>query len=297
VHTIPIIQEGSNAVAVFNSTGVLKKVLLCPPTYYELIPVDDFARTAIERGAKIDKNKAHAQHDELADALRSAGVEVYYTEEPDPTRHYAVNSRDFAVNSPDGVVIGRFKYSERRGEQIAGEKRLRELGYEILGRIGRGCWEGGDNRYVDETNLATGIGERSTWPGIENAQELFEGMGIKVHGIVIPQKWTHLDCVFAPVAKKLAIIMKSEVPEWFIGFLEGREYELVDIPADKSEGEVALNVLCLGNDRVVSFKTNRYINDILRSLGLEVYDPDLAEFVDYGQGPHCLTFELERDKD
>ena len=155
----------------------------------------------------------------------------------------------------------------------------------------------GDNRYIDEMNLATGIGERSTWPGIENAQELFEGMGIKVHGIVIPQKWTHLDCVFAPVAKKLAIIMKSEVPEWFVGFLEGREYELVDIPADKSEGEVALNVLCLGNDRVVSFKTNRYINDILRSLGLEVYDRDLTEFVDYGQGPHCLTFELQRDKD
>ncbi|MFQ6100264.1 MAG: dimethylarginine dimethylaminohydrolase family protein [Anaerolineae bacterium] len=283
-------------MAVFNSTGVLRKVLLCPPTYYELVPVDDFARTAIERGAKIDKRKAQAQHDELADVLRSAGVEVYYIEEPDPTRHYAVNARDFAVNSPEGIVIGRFKYSERRGEQVAGEKQLRKLGYNIFGRIERGCWEGGDNRYIDERNLATGIGERSTWPGIQNAQELFEGMGIKVHGIVIPQKWTHLDCVFAPVAKGLAIIMKSEVPEWFLGFLEGREYELVDIPAEKSEGEVALNVLCLGNDRVISFKTNTYVNQVLKSLGLTVYDPDLTEFVDYGQGPHCLTFELERDK-
>jgi len=264
---------------IFNSTGVLRKVLLCPPTYYELIPVDDFARTAIERGAK------------------NAGVEIYYTEEPDPTRHYAVNARDFAVNSPEGVVIGRFKYSERRGEQVAGEKQLKKLGYKIFGRIEYGCWEGGDNRYIDERNLATGIGERSTWPGIQNAQEIFEGMGIKVHGIVIPQKWTHLDCVFAPVAKKLAIIMKSEVPEWFLGFLEGREYELVDIPANKVEGEVALNVLCLGNDRVISFKTNTYVNQILRSLGLKIYDPDLTEFVDYGQGPHCLTFELERDKD
>lgn len=284
-------------MAAFNSTGVLRKVLLCPPTYYDLVPVDDFARTAIERGAKINRKKAQAQHDELADALRDAAVETYYIEEPDPTRHYAVNARDFAVNSPEGVVIGRFKYSERRGEQVAGEKQLKKLGYKIFGRIERGCWEGGDNRYIDERNLATGTGERSTWPGIQNAQDIFEGMGIKVHGIPIPPKWTHLDCVFAPVAKRLAIIMKSEVPEWFVGFLEGREYELVDIPADKVEGEVALNVLCLGNDRVISFKTNTYVNQILKSLGLKVYDPDLTEFVDYGQGPHCLTFELERDKD
>ncbi len=85
--------------------------------------------------AKVDKKKAQAQHDELADALGNAGVEIYYTEEPDPTHHYAVNARDFAVNSPQGVVIGRFKYSERRGEQVAGEKQLKKLDYKIFGRI------------------------------------------------------------------------------------------------------------------------------------------------------------------
>jgi len=58
-----------------------------------------------------------------------------------------------------------------------------------------------------------------------------------------------------------------------------------------------LTYCALGNDRVTSFKTNTYVNQILRSLGLKVYDPDLTEFVDYGQGSHCLTFEIERDKD
>ena len=58
-----------------------------------------------------------------------------------------------------------------------------------------------------------------------------------------------------------------------------------------------LNLLCLGNARMLSFKTNTYVNQILKSLGLTVHDPDLTEFVDYGQGPHCLTFELERDED
>lgn len=284
-------------MAIYNNTGLLRKVLLCPPTHYEIVPVSDFSRNALERGDKVDHKKAQAQHDELAAALRDAGVEVYYIEEPNPTRHWAVYARDFAVNSPEGNVICRFKYAERKGEEIPGEKQLKKLGYKIIGRIERGCWEGGDNRYIDEKHLATGQGERSTWPGIYNAQEIFERQGIKVHGIPIPTKWTHLDGVFAPVARGLALIIKGEVHQWFIGFLEGRDYELVDIPVDKVEGTLALNLLCLGNDRVLSFKTNTYVNEVMRSLGLRVYDPDLTEFVDRGGGPHCLTFELERDKE
>lgn len=283
-------------MTISNNTGVLHKVLLCPPTYYEIVPVSDFSRTALERGDKVDHKKAQTQHDELADALRDAGVELHYIEEPDPTRHWAVYARDFAVNSPQGVVICRFKFAERKGEEVPGEKQLRKLGYKIFGRIERGAWEGGDNRYIDEEHLATGQGERSTWPGIYNAQELFEKQDIKVHGIEIPTKWTHLDGVFAPVSKGLALIIKSEVPQWFIGFLEGRDYELVDIPVDKVAGTLALNLLCLGNNRVLSFKTNIYVNPILKSLGLTVYEPDLTEFVDRGGGPHCLTFELEREQ-
>jgi N-dimethylarginine dimethylaminohydrolase len=281
---------------IHNNTGVLRKVLLCPPDFYEIVPVSDFSRTALERGDKVDHVKAKAQHDELAATLRDAGVEVSYIEETDPTRHWAVYARDFGVNSPEGVVICRFKYAERKGEEVPGEKQLRKMGYKIYGRIERGAWEGGDNRYIDEKHLATGQGERSTWPGIYNAQQIYKNQGIQVHGLSIPTKWTHLDGVFAPVAKRLALVMKTEVPEWFIGFLEGRDYRLVYIPAEKVEGTLALNLLCLGNDRVISFKTNPFVNEIMRAEGLTVYTPDLTEFVDRGGGPHCLTFELERDR-
>ncbi len=75
------------------------------------------------------------------------------------------------------------------------------MGYTILDRIERGAWEGGDVRYIDEKHLATGTGERSTWPGIYNAQAIYSKIGIKVHGIPIPPKWTHLDGVFAPIQK------------------------------------------------------------------------------------------------
>jgi N-dimethylarginine dimethylaminohydrolase len=281
---------------VYNSTGVLRKVMLCPPRFYEIVPVSDFSRTALERGDKVDPVKAKAQHDELAGALRDAGVEVCYIDEPDPTRHWAVYARDFGVNSPEGVVICRFKFAERKGEELPGERQLKKLGYKIYGRIERVAWEGGDNRYIDDKHLATGQGERSTWPGIYNAQQIYSKQNIRVHGLSIPTKWTHLDGVFAPVAKGLALVIRSEVPEWFIGFLEGRDYRLVFIPEEKVEGTLALNLLCLGKDRVISFKTNPYVNEIMRAEGLTVYTPDLTEFVDRGGGPHCLSFELERER-
>lgn len=284
-------------MTIFNNTGVLRKVMLCPTDFYEIVPVSDFSRTALERGDKVDHVKAKEQHDELAACLKDAGIEVYYIEEPDPTRHWAVYARDFAVNSPEGVVICRFKYAERKGEEIPGEKQLRKMGHKIIDRVQRGAWEGGDVRYIDETNLATGQGERSTWPGIYNARDIFSRQGIKVHGIETPTKWTHLDGVFAPISKDLALITKSEVTGWFLGFLEGRGYRLIDIPADKIEGTLALNLLCLGNDRVLSFKTNPIVNEVMKAEGFKVYEPDLTEFVDRGGGPHCLTFELERDKE
>ncbi|MDR3576138.1 MAG: arginine deiminase family protein [Anaerolineaceae bacterium] len=282
-------------MAIYNNTGVLRKVLLCPPTFYEIVPVSDFSRTALERGDVVDHAKAQSQHNELVGALQDAGIDICYIDEPDPTRHWAVYARDFAVNSPQGAVICRFKFAERKGEEIPGEKQLRKLGIPIFGHVEKGAWEGGDNRYVDEKHLACGQGERSTMPGIRNAAEIYAKMGIKVHGLMTPTKWTHLDGIFAPIAKGLGLIIKSEVPEWFLGFLEGRDYKLIDIPAEKVEGTLALNLLCLGNDRVISFKTNPYVNEIMRAEGIHVYTPDLTEFVDRGGGPHCLTFELERD--
>jgi len=57
-----------------------------------------------------------------------------------------------------------------------------------------------------------------------------------------------------------------------------------------------LNLLCLG---MIGGFRSRPTPTSMRwwDLRLKVYDPDLTEFVDRGGGPHCLTFELERDKE
>ena len=51
-------------------------------------------------------------------------------------------------------------------------------------------------------------------------------------------------------------IRKSEVPRLFSGLVESRERDLVDVPVDKVEGMHALNLVCQGKERMVSFNTN-----------------------------------------
>ncbi|PTD93525.1 hypothetical protein C9439_07295, partial [archaeon SCG-AAA382B04] len=107
-------------------------------------------------------------------------------------------------------------------------------------------------------------------------------------------KWNHLDVIFSPIADKLAIVCEEAVPDYFIGILDALGWELIKVPA-KHAHENEINMLALGNERVLSFKGNS-INSKLRSIGLEVFDPDIRTFAAAGEGPHCLSFELERER-
>ena len=91
------------------------------------------------------------------------------------------------------------------------------------------------------------------------------------------------------------MICPEAIPEELRGFLKREKYECIEIPAEAVFAG-AVNVLALGDGKVLSFKENTVGNQKLRALGLKVYDPPLSQFVMSGTGPHCLSFELEREK-
>lgn len=277
-----------------NSTGRLRKVMLCRPDYYELTPVSDTARDAQDRGEKVDPVVAAREHDELVAALRENDVEIIWTE-PDPRLHWQVYARDFGVMTKAGALIGRFRYYERKGEEIPAEKALREHGVPIYGHITRGAFEGGDCWYIDEHTLAVGCGNRSTNSGIEQAAELLKPLGIEVITVEFHSKWNHLDMIFSVVGPKIAVACPEALPEFFLGFLKGRGYEVLTFPASLVKGTTFLNLLPLGRGRVLSLSQNVEVNRALRAAGLTVVDPSLSQFLLGGGGPHCLTFEVERD--
>ncbi len=279
--------------AVYNSTGKLKRVLLGKATYYKYMPLSDAARDNLDSGNQVDIKAAIRQHDEFEDVFRQEGIEVSYVDVGNDLP-WQSSTRDFGVNSPDGILIGRMRYLERKNEEIVAKLSLQKLGETILPKqITKGALEGGDAYFwLDENTLIMGVGNRSTLSGYENAKEILAEYGKRVLVVEMDSKWNHLDIIFSPVADKLAVICEDAAPDYFIGVLDAMGWELIKVPGEYAF-KTEINLLALGDDKVLSFRGNR-LNKILKAHGLEVLDPEFGLFTVNGGGPHCNSFELER---
>ncbi len=280
---------------LYNSTGKLKRVFLGKPTYHAVIPVSDVARDLMDGGFHYEMDDKIKQHKELEDVFRQLDIEIGWVEVEPEKLPWQMFTRDFGVNSPDGVLVGRFRYLERKGEEIAAKRSLEKLGEKVLPKqITWGAMEGGDTFWLNEEILVIGNGNRSTYSGFEDAKKILAENGRRVYVIEFLSKWNHLDNNFGPLADKLAIVNIDAVPDYFIGMLDGLGWELIKVPGEYGR-TCEINVLALGEDRVLSFRGNR-LNDAMKAHGLEVYDPDYSIFIANGGGIHCSTFELERER-
>jgi N-dimethylarginine dimethylaminohydrolase len=278
---------------VANSTGRLRRVLLCPPTYFEFQPINEITRRVLANGEQPDLDVLRREHAEFVDAYRSAGVEVELME-PVETLPYMVYARDFGACLAEGVLIGSFKEPVRQAEELHYERKVRELGLPVIGKVGRGAFEGGDFWFLDEATIAHGVVARSTWEGVRDAARILEPLGYTVVGVQLPSRNLHLDMAFNIVAPGVAVCAVEQMPEFFLRMLKKRRFELIDVP---SEGVFKhhCNIQCLGNERVLTFAGNTTVNEKLAALGLEVITPEITQILKGGGGPHCMTFPLLRD--
>jgi len=285
----------TNNTVIYNSTGKLKRVFLGKPTFHANIPVSDVARDLMDSGLQYKLADKIQQHKELEDVFRQLDIEISWVELEPEKMPWQMFTRDFGVNSPDGILVGRFRYLERKGEEIAAKRTLEELGEEVLPKqITKGAMEGGDSFWLNEEILVIGNGNRSTYSGFEDARIILAENGRRVFVIEFLSKWNHLDNNFGPLADKLAIVNIDAVPDYFIGMLDALGWELIKVPGEYGR-TCEINVLALGEDRVLSFRGNR-LNDAMKAHGLKVYDPDYSIFIANGGGIHCSTFELERER-
>jgi N-dimethylarginine dimethylaminohydrolase len=279
---------------IYNSTGKLKRVLLGKPTFHDNIPVSDVARDLQDAGIQYDYETKVKTHTEFEDVFRQLDIEISWVQLEPEKKPWQMFTRDLGVNTPNGVLVGRFRYFERKGEESGAKRTLEELGETVLPKqITRGAMEGGDCFWLDEDTLVIGNGNRSTYSGFENAKEILSEYGKRVFVIEFLAKWNHLDNNFAPLTDKLAVVNEDALPGYFFGILDGLGWELIKVPGEYArKGEI--NLVALGEDKVLSFRGNR-LNDRIKAFGLEVFDPEYSCFVAHGGGIHCSCFELERE--
>jgi len=279
---------------VFNSHGRLRSVLLCKPTYYEICDFSEIASQYIKEGFVVSRKVAFKQHKEFVEVFQQLGIDIKW-QVAQPGHPDQVATRDFGVNATGGVLIGNFRYADNKGDTELAIEILEQLKVPMIGIVMQGSLEGGDCWYLDEHTMVIGTGNRTTWEGIKEAEKILEPFDIKVIPIQFEAKWNHLDMIFSVVANKTVMLCPETLPGDFLKYLRQERYEIINIPCDAVFAGT-INLLALGDEKVLSFKENKIGNEKLKAVGLEVYDPSLSQFLMGGSGPHCLSFELEREK-
>lgn len=277
---------------VESATGVLKKVLLCPPNYLALKPINKIAAEWMDKGEKIDIEIAMLEHQRLIDMYHSNGVEVEILEATKDLTSM-VFARDFGFNLKEGAVIGRFKEEIRKEETDKYVAKLKSIGIPIIARCEEGVVEGGDFWQLDEKTLALGSLQRSNEVGINNLRKQLEPYGYEILTVKSNPDYLHLDMMFNIVDKKLAVTYYEGLPQFFQEYLKKENYDLIHI---EEEGVYKhfCNLQALGNHRVISLKANVAVNEELRKRGMDVLELDSTEILKTGGGPHCMTFPLDR---
>ena len=274
--------------------GRLRQVLLGPPENFRWLPTSAISKATLESGARFDSELARAQHRELVSAYETAGVEVHRLE-GDPALPYQVFARDSSVMTPWGALVTQLKQPWRRGEYAPVIRFYEGAGIPIWKMITAGAIEGGDVTIVEPGCMLIGNGEERT--EIAAARQLagwLEAEGWEVRIEPIPGQFVHIDVLVSILAPKLAAVCVESASGGLVAWLRAKGFEILEV-STADAFTLGVNAISLGDERVISTAGSARLNGQMRSLGLEVLDPDLSMFTAGGGGAHCLAQALVRD--
>ena len=103
-----------------------------------------------------------------------------------------------------------------------------------------------------------------------------------------------MDGLIVPLAEKLAVACIDAMEPWLVDIVKGWGIEIVDVSYREAKN-LGVNLVALGNEKVLSMAGATDLNAKMRALGFEVYDPDMSMFTLGGGGVHCLSQALCRE--
>jgi N-dimethylarginine dimethylaminohydrolase len=274
--------------------GLLHDVLLGRPENFRWLPTSAISRATLDAGHRYDRTIAASQHAEMVSAYEDAGVRCHFLE-PDPALPYQVFARDSSVMTPWGAVVTQLKQQWRRGEYAPVIRFYQDAEIPIHRMITAGAIEGGDVTIVEPGVMLIGNGEERT--EIQAARQLagwLEADGWEVRIEPIPGQFVHIDVLVSIVAPKLAAVCVEAASGGLVAWLRDKGFEILEVSVADAFN-LGVNAISLGAERVISTAESARLNERMRSLGLEVFDPDLSMFTRGGGGAHCLAQALSRE--
>jgi len=286
-----------------------KSVLLCPPTYFDVI---DMKNPYMLGDCPVDQVKAREQWENLRAALESAGVKVK-TIAPVPGLEdmvFAANQVFVGHHEKIGrfIVPSRMRHASRQQEVTAYVEWFRKHGYKII-KIDLGdeylegggdlIWHPGAGRAASATKVSpslpqiyAGFGFRTTLGGIQRFAKAMQRLGIQVVPLELSDPcFYHLDTCFCPLNHEAILIYRGAFAEASLAVLELYWHRLHEIAESEALGFIA-NGIVAGN----TYLTPRVTPNLRKILERENLMPvivDTSEFEKSGGSCYCMKNFLE----
>jgi ornithine--oxo-acid transaminase len=262
--------------------------LMCAPRLYD---VDYVINPWMEGNIHAaSRERAMQQWQELFEAVcQVADVRLV---EPQPGSPDMVFTANAGLLRGNEVAISSFFHPERQGEEPHFREWFRENGYRILDIARETPFEGeGDALFSEDgSRLWAGFGPRT----LESShQALREAWKIEVVGLeLVDPRFYHLDTCFAPLAGGYAMYYPAAFSAEALRKIEAF------YPAEKRIVVDEADAVCFACNAVNVGKTvllNRISVGLaarLESLGFEVVQVELGEFLRAGGAAKCLVMKL-----
>ncbi len=290
--------NGADGWGIENDYGPLRGVLLGRPDHYRWIDAGPIIRRTLQNqdksGVAFNLQTAMAQHAAMVRIYEDAGVACHYLA-ADEVLHRNFYARDSSAMTPWGALICHMQLKCRRADYVSAIRFYQENDIPIWKFATAGHFEGGDFVILEPGTVLIGYcGERSEEAGAEQVAAWVRQEGWEAQVAPISREFVHMDGLVVPLAPKLAVACLDALEHWVVDWMRAKGFDFVDVGYAEAKN-LGVNLVALGNQRVLSMKGSPGLNERMRALGFEVYDPDMSMFTLGGGGVHCLCQALRRD--
>ncbi len=281
--------------------GTLQKVLVCAP---DAAGWNDAERRAKSASLGFPRppvfEVAEAQHRALCRILHDAGAEISYLSPSPELTLDAVYTHDASLATDFGLIAMHPGKTNRVKEAEQHRRFCGSLGIPTLGEVkSPGKTEAGDMVWLDARTLVIGQGYRTNREGIQQMRDLLSPHGVEVLAAPLPygpgpSACLHLMSLFSVLDEKTVLVDLPWLAVETVELLKERGYSFIEIESSERD-TLAVNVLSLGDKRLVAIEENRNTNQRLRDAGFEVHTfPGSEICINGAGGPTCLTRPLLR---
>jgi N-dimethylarginine dimethylaminohydrolase len=275
-----------------SETGRLRKVLMCPPTYFEIgDPINVVQWLYSSDGLpKPEPRIMERQHQNFVSLLRENGVEVQVLD-PSASLPFQHATRDVGTVIGDTIVLSNLKVPRRRGEAGVTRPYLEASGLRVI-TPDQGYVEGGDV-VVQDGRLWVGIGGRTDERGVDFLYRTFK-RDFEVIPLRFGARYTHLDTVLGVLGRDCALIFEPAFEAESLALIQETYPNLIWL-SDKEQTNGGANVLPLNPNTLIAIAENGSVNQRLADLGFEVITFPYSEVIKTGGSVRCDTLPIERD--